>query len=332
MVQEGQTSPCYDADFLPFGYEKQVTNTCAQNYKFEGKERDTETGNDDFGARYYSNHFGRWLSPDWSAVPAPVPYANLTNPQTLNLYGMVSDNPESFADLDGHDTIKSPPPTSVASDDPICLNVDSPKGACNLELGGEFLREVTTDANNGNSDPAKESQKADQDATNPVLQTVQDTAVGGAKGVANQVIDLANFVNTYVDAGLSALGINYSFGQGQELQPSNEGEKGAMLGISIASFFVGGGEEKAATKVETLTADAEKAYPKLAGKFQEHHIIPKYLGGAKDGETVRLPAAYHQLITNEFRKLAPYGQSIERSAQEVGNILQQVYSTYPLPR
>ena len=50
--------------------------------KFEGKERDTETGNDDFGARYYSNRFGRWLSADWSNVPVPVPYANLTNPQT----------------------------------------------------------------------------------------------------------------------------------------------------------------------------------------------------------------------------------------------------------
>jgi RHS repeat-associated protein len=79
-----------------------VTNSRPQNYKFEGKERDTETGNDDFGARYYSSVYGRWLSPDWSAVPAPVPYANLTNPQTLNLYAMVSDNPESFADLDGH--------------------------------------------------------------------------------------------------------------------------------------------------------------------------------------------------------------------------------------
>ena len=31
-----------------------------------------------------------------------MPYANLTNPQTLNLYAMVSDNPETFADLDGH--------------------------------------------------------------------------------------------------------------------------------------------------------------------------------------------------------------------------------------
>jgi RHS repeat-associated protein len=94
---------CYDADFTPFGAERTITNTCAQNkYKFEGKERDDETGNDDFGARYYTWRFGRWLSSDWSAVPVPVPYANFTNPQTLNLYAMVSDDPESFADLDGH--------------------------------------------------------------------------------------------------------------------------------------------------------------------------------------------------------------------------------------
>src|SRR2546429_2291344 len=93
---------CYDADFYPYGGERPYTNTCTTNYKFEGKERDAETGNDNFGARSYSNRFGRWLSADWSNVPVPVPYANLTNPQTLNLYSMVADDPESFADLDGH--------------------------------------------------------------------------------------------------------------------------------------------------------------------------------------------------------------------------------------
>ncbi len=102
VIVQSTGTLCYDADFTPFGGEKTQTNTCAQNYKFEGKERDTETGNDDFGARYYSWRFGRWLSSDWSAVPVPVPYANLTNPQTLNLYSMVADDPESFADLNGH--------------------------------------------------------------------------------------------------------------------------------------------------------------------------------------------------------------------------------------
>jgi RHS repeat-associated protein len=93
---------CYDADFYPYGGERPYTNNCTTHYKFEGKERDEETGNDAFGARYYSNRFGRWLSADWSAVPVAVPYANLSNPQTLNLYSMVGDDPESFADLNGH--------------------------------------------------------------------------------------------------------------------------------------------------------------------------------------------------------------------------------------
>ena len=104
VVTQNNGTVCYDADFVPFGAERAYTNNCTPNaYKFEGKERDAETQNDNFGAREYSWRFGRWLSADWSSVPVPVPYANLRNPQTLNLYAMVADDPESFADLDGHD-------------------------------------------------------------------------------------------------------------------------------------------------------------------------------------------------------------------------------------
>ncbi len=92
-----------DSDFYPFGGERPaITNTSGNNYKFQSKERDTETGNDDFGARYYSSSFGRMLSPDWSAIPAAVPYADLTNPQTLNLYQFVKNDPVLFIDGDGH--------------------------------------------------------------------------------------------------------------------------------------------------------------------------------------------------------------------------------------
>src|SRR5208282_2363242 len=102
----------------PSGGELPYTNSCPaqNNYKFEGKERDTETSNDDFGARSYSWRFGRWLSADWSAFPVPVPYANLTNPQTLNLYALVADDPESFADLDGHDLDPNCGPTNCKED------------------------------------------------------------------------------------------------------------------------------------------------------------------------------------------------------------------------
>jgi len=68
-----------------------------------GKERDTESGNDYMFARYYNSATGRFLSPDWSAKEEPVPYAKLDNPQSLNLYGYVLNNPLGKADPDGHD-------------------------------------------------------------------------------------------------------------------------------------------------------------------------------------------------------------------------------------
>jgi RHS repeat-associated protein len=67
-----------------------------------GKERDTESGNDYFGARYYASTMGRWMSPDWSAKVEPVPYAKLDDPQTLNLYSYVGNNPLTKSDPDGH--------------------------------------------------------------------------------------------------------------------------------------------------------------------------------------------------------------------------------------
>jgi RHS repeat-associated protein len=69
---------------------------------YTGKERDTESGLDYFGARYYGSSMGRFMSPDWADDPIPVPYANLMNPQSLNLYSYVGNNPLSSTDEDGH--------------------------------------------------------------------------------------------------------------------------------------------------------------------------------------------------------------------------------------
>jgi hypothetical protein len=42
------------------------------------------------------------LSPDWSAKYEPIPYAKLDDPQTLNLYSYVQNNPLTRVDADGH--------------------------------------------------------------------------------------------------------------------------------------------------------------------------------------------------------------------------------------
>ncbi|WP_263376068.1 RHS repeat-associated core domain-containing protein [Granulicella aggregans] len=87
---------------LPYGDGLTSTGTDSSAVHFTGKERDAESGLDDFGARYYGSNMGRWMSPDWSAKTEPVPYANLGDPQSLNLYAYVRGNPVGRADLDGH--------------------------------------------------------------------------------------------------------------------------------------------------------------------------------------------------------------------------------------
>jgi len=44
-----------DSDFYPFGGERPVLSSSGNTYKFTGKERDSESGLDDFDARYYSS-------------------------------------------------------------------------------------------------------------------------------------------------------------------------------------------------------------------------------------------------------------------------------------
>jgi RHS repeat-associated protein len=91
-----------ESDYFPYGGEIVISNLQPQNYKFNGKERDTESGLDEFGARYYANGLGRFVQPDWAAKPVDVPYANFGNPQSLNLYSYVENNPTTMGDPDGH--------------------------------------------------------------------------------------------------------------------------------------------------------------------------------------------------------------------------------------
>jgi RHS repeat-associated protein len=62
--------------------------------------------------RYYSNGLGRFITPDWAAKPAAVPYVVLGDPQSLNLYGYVRNIPTTRYDADGH-----------CGDDGACGNV-----------------------------------------------------------------------------------------------------------------------------------------------------------------------------------------------------------------
>jgi RHS repeat-associated protein len=86
------------------------------NTYFTGKERDSESGLDFFGARYYSGPHGRFTSPDplvWNdrrlgsflagrSVSLPTLEEYISNPQNFNLYSYVTNNPLARVDVTGH--------------------------------------------------------------------------------------------------------------------------------------------------------------------------------------------------------------------------------------
>ncbi len=66
-------------------------------YKFTGKERDSESGLDNFGARYDSSSMGRFMTPD----PIVITTERLYDPQQLNAYSYVRNNPTRLVDPTG---------------------------------------------------------------------------------------------------------------------------------------------------------------------------------------------------------------------------------------
>ncbi len=108
-----------DSDYYPYGGE--ITTSCnadANAYKFTGKKRDTESGLDYFPARYLGSSMGRWMSPDpipWLGWQHPPEGSSeeeegeslrkfedwIGNPQNLNMYAYVNNNPLRYTDPTG---------------------------------------------------------------------------------------------------------------------------------------------------------------------------------------------------------------------------------------
>jgi len=82
---------------LPFGDNLNCGGDDPSRLHFTGKERDTESGLDYFGKRYYASAMGRWTSPD----PGKLTSAHLANPQKWNKYNYVLNNPLTMIDPDG---------------------------------------------------------------------------------------------------------------------------------------------------------------------------------------------------------------------------------------
>jgi RHS repeat-associated protein len=83
------------SEFAPFGLPLHSGSSLAETVPFTGGEQhDLETKLDNYKYRSYNPALGLWMSPD----PSGERYANLQDPQTLNLYTYVVNNPLKFTD------------------------------------------------------------------------------------------------------------------------------------------------------------------------------------------------------------------------------------------
>ena len=127
-------------DYAPFG--QVFAGGSTDPYKFTGKERDTESGNDYFGARYYASSMGRWMSPD----PYGNSVADFGNPQSWNMYSYVLNNPLKYVDPTGLDCAY----LNDAGDGIESSDRNSSIGECNSNGGYWVSGQVNQVSVNGN--------------------------------------------------------------------------------------------------------------------------------------------------------------------------------------
>jgi RHS repeat-associated protein len=93
--------PIWQGTFLPYGEEFAAQPLGELNrYKFTGKERDTESGLDYFGARFDASSMGRFMSPDPENASG---FDYMDDPQSWNGYAYVRNNPTLYVDPDGRE-------------------------------------------------------------------------------------------------------------------------------------------------------------------------------------------------------------------------------------
>ena len=166
-----------------------LSAACASTTRFSpsrstGKERDTESGNDYFSARYYSSSMGRFMSPDPSNLSV-----DFWLPQTWNRYTYALNNPLTMVDRNGMwpyyihqqiiaDSFPGMSGEGIQTLDVASWNMDFGKGqqdpAGSYEHG---MRDGTT-----NQDPAVARQMADDYISGQVQDAQQAQAAWEAAG------------------------------------------------------------------------------------------------------------------------------------------------------
>jgi RHS repeat-associated protein len=83
------------ARYYPYGGDRWTSGSMPTDFRFTGQRQESGFGLYDYNARYYDPLIGRFVSPD-TIIPS------YNNPQSLNRYSYVYNNPIKYSDPTGH--------------------------------------------------------------------------------------------------------------------------------------------------------------------------------------------------------------------------------------
>jgi RHS repeat-associated protein len=95
VITSGSGTELESTEFTPFGSQRSHSGTNTSDYRYTDQELDAENGLYNYNARLYDPFIGRFISPD-TIVPEPF------NPQSLNRYSYVLNNPLIYTDPSGN--------------------------------------------------------------------------------------------------------------------------------------------------------------------------------------------------------------------------------------
>jgi RHS repeat-associated protein len=145
-------------DYLPFG-ELNSTDSGITTHKFTAKERDSESGLDNFVKRYIGSSLGRFMTPD-----AFYKDSHVGDPQSWNEYAYARNNPLRYVDPTGQNATVS---TSCSTD---ANNATT----CNVNISASF------------SIYAQQGSNLTQDQLNQAASTIQSSIQNAWSGSFTQ--------------------------------------------------------------------------------------------------------------------------------------------------
>jgi len=269
-----------------------------------------------YGARFYSADIGRFLSPA-SIVPGAG------NPQALNRYSYVLNNPLRYTDPSGHcmPGINCPPgmggggtqTPSLPASPPSCPHLSPCAGPAPSAPGVATCGGVVCG-------PPK------ADSSFPWW--IELTVGTGVEFIPwyriGDIASAAYFVNTCVSGDCDETYLIAAV-------------PGLTIGMVRGARFLGSAaklvDDAAAAGTIMRFRDAQKLTRGLSGDYQAHHILEqRHLKNWNRAEeiatspSVVLSRAEHNLITSEIRAALPYGRPYTR--QEVLAAYQDVYGRH----